>query len=58
MTASYWLGIETNAAKANMDKYPNLGNQYQTMIKKIVEEMTSIGAVVVLDLHWNDDDIK
>ena len=56
MTASYWLGVETNAAKANMDKYPNLSKQYQTMIGKIVEEVTGMGGVVILDLHWNDDD--
>jgi hypothetical protein len=58
MTASNWLGVETNASKANMDKYPNLSDQYQTMIKNIVEEMTGVGAVVVLDLHWNDDDTE
>jgi hypothetical protein len=28
MTATSWLGIVTNSSRANMDKYPNLGNQY------------------------------
>lgn len=56
MTASYWLGVETNAAKANMDKYPSLGDQYQTMISKMVDAFTSQGVVVILDLHWSDDD--
>ena len=28
LTASNWLGVETNAAKANMGKYPNLHKQY------------------------------
>ena len=58
MTASNWLGVVTNASKANMDKYPNLSKQYQTMISKIVEELTAIGAVVILDLHWSDDDTE
>ena len=56
MTASSWLGIATNSSQYNMNMYPNLGGQYQTMIKKIVEEFTNMGAVVVLDLHWNNDD--
>ena len=55
MTASYWLGVVTNSSKANFDKYPELGKQYQTMISKIVEEFTGMGAVVILDLHWSDD---
>ena len=56
MTASYWLGVETNAAKSNMKKYPDLSKQYQTMIGKIVDEITGMGGVVILDLQWNDDD--
>ena len=56
MTASNWLGVETNAAKSNMKKYPDLSKQYQTMIGKIVDEITGIGGVVILDLQWNDDD--
>ena len=28
MTATSWLSIVTNSSRANMDKYPNLGNQY------------------------------
>ena len=50
VTASYWLGIETKAAKANMDKYPKLSEQYQTMISKMVTEFTGMGAVVIIDL--------
>merc|ERR1719273_2412313 len=41
-----------------MDKYPKLGEQYQTMISKMVDEFTGIGAVVILDLHWSDDDTE
>jgi hypothetical protein len=26
------------------------------MIKNMVKEFTDMGAVIVLDLHWNDDD--
>ena len=58
MTASNWLGVETNAAKDNMAKYPNLSEQYQTMISKIVDEFTGMGAVVILDLQWSDDDTE
>ena len=36
MTASYWLGVETNAAKQNMSMFPKLNEQYQKMIGKIV----------------------
>jgi protein subunit release factor A len=39
-----------------MDMYPKLSEQYQTMIGKIVDEITGIGGIVILDLHWNDDD--
>jgi hypothetical protein len=28
LTASYWLGVETQASKANFEKYPKLGDQY------------------------------
>jgi len=58
MTASNWLGVETNAAKANMEKYPKLSEQYQTMIGKMVDEFTAMGAVVILDLQWSDDDAE
>ena len=58
MTASYWLGVETKNVKGNMDKYPKLNEQYQTMIGKMVDVFTGIGAVVILDLHWSDDDTE
>jgi hypothetical protein len=58
MTASSWLGVETQASKANMDKYPKLGDQYQTLIADLVKTYTSEGIVVILDLHWNDDDTE
>lgn len=58
MTASYWLGVKTKAATANMNKYPDLGGQYQTMISNIVDSFTKAGAVVILDLHWSDDDTE
>lgn len=56
LTASYWLGIETETSKANMDKYKNLDEQYQNLISEMVGSFTSHGAVVILDLHWSDDD--
>ena len=55
ITASNWLGVVTQNSKANMDKYPKLSEQYQTMISKMVDEFTGIDAVVILDLHWSDD---
>eukprot|EP00041_Stephanoeca_diplocostata_P015625 m.299096 g.299096 ORF g.299096 m.299096 type:complete len:451 (-) comp20103_c0_seq1:333-1685(-) len=58
MTASYWLNITTDASKANMEKYPELSGQYQTLIKKLVHNYTSAGVTVLLDLHWNDDDTE
>jgi hypothetical protein len=58
LTASYWMGVRTNAASSNMDNYPNLSAQYRTMISKMVDEFTQAGAVSILDLHWNDDDTE
>jgi hypothetical protein len=56
MAASTWLGVETNASKANMDKYPSLNLQYQGLIADFVSNYTAYGIVVILDLHWTDDD--
>jgi len=56
MTASTWLGIETNASKANMGKYPKLNLQYQDLIADFVKEYSTYGIVTILDLHWTDDD--
>ncbi len=58
LTASYWLGVETKAAKANMDKYPDLSGQYRTLIQKLVGNYTSAGVAAILDLHWSDDDTE
>jgi len=58
LTASYWMGVRTNAASSNMDNYPDLNAQYRTMITKMVEQFTEAGAVSILDLHWNDDDTE
>lgn len=58
LCASSWLGVETTASKANMAKYPNLGNQYQTLVGKLVDAYTQAGIVSILDLHWNDDDTE
>lgn len=58
MTASSWLGVETKAASANMKRFPNLDKQYQTMISKMVDAFTAKGHVVILDLHWSDDDTE
>ena len=57
LNASSWLGIETNSAKVAMSKYPDLGGQYQTLISNLVTRFTEAGIVVILDLHWNSDDI-
>jgi hypothetical protein len=56
MAASSWLGVETNASKANMAKYPNLNLQYQGVITSLVDNFTHYGIVTILDLHWTDDD--
>lgn len=56
MTASSWLGVNTSAAKENMDRYPNLDLQYQKYIQDMVRTYTSYGIVALLDLHWTDDD--
>lgn len=56
MAASTWLGVETNASKPNMDKYPNLNLQYQDLIADFVSNYSAYGIVTILDLHWTDDD--
>ena len=58
LCASSWLGVETDAAKSAMSKYPDLGGQYQTLISSLVTRFTEAGIVVILDLHWNSDDIE
>jgi len=58
LTASNWLGVETKAAKENMDKYPKLSEQYQTMISNMIDAFNAMGAVVILDLQWCDDDAE
>merc|ERR1712066_273645 len=56
LTASSWLGVETNASKANMEKYPNLNVQYQDLISDMVDIFSKYGIATILDLHWTDDD--
>jgi hypothetical protein len=56
MTASTWLGVETNSSKENMGKYPNLNLQYQSLIEQLVGNYSTYGIVTILDLHWTDDD--
>ena len=58
LTASSWLGIETRASRANMQKYPNLGQQYRNFIMQLVKAYTGNGIVAILDLHWMDDDVE
>ena len=58
MTASSWLGVTTKNSAANMGKYPDLGGQYRYFISQLVSEYTSRGIVVILDLHWIDDDAE
>jgi len=56
LTASSYLGVKTSASSNNMNRFPNLGAQYQTLVKNLVELYTSKGVVVILDLHWSNDD--
>lgn len=56
LTAAYWLDVPTQASAANRAKYPNLSSQYQSFVRQLVDLYTSKGIVVLLDLHWNDDD--
>lgn len=56
LTASSWLGVNTSASAENMAKYPDLGKQYQNFIGDLVKEYTERNVVVILDLHWTDDD--
>ena len=56
LCATSWLGEETASSKAAMAKYPNLAVQYQTLIQNLVKRFTDEEIVVILDLHWNNDD--
>jgi len=56
LTASSWLGVNTTASAGNLAKYPELGTQYQNLIKEMVDLYSSYGIVSILDLHWTDDD--
>ena len=58
LAASAWLGTPTNCTATARAKYPNLGQQYQTLIKNLVTRFTKEEIVVILDLHWNSDDIE
>jgi len=55
LTAAYWLDIETPSWAGNRAKWPHLALQYQRLIQNLVDVYTNAGAVVILDLHWNDD---
>lgn len=55
LTASYWLGVSTENSAKNFETYPNLGEQYRTMITKMVNAFTEEGIVAIVDLHNNDD---
>ena len=48
VSASYWLGVPTSKSQANFDKYPTLGDQYQTLIQNLVDRLTKEGAVVII----------
>ena len=58
MTASYWFGVVTKASAKKFARFKDLGTQYQTLIGKMVDAFTEAGAVVILDLHWSDDDTE
>jgi len=55
LNAAYWLDVETSAWAANRASYPNLSQQYRTLLDRLVDIFTAQGLVVILDLHWNDD---
>ena len=40
LTASAWLGIETDCTADAWAKYPNLGQQYRTLIQNLVTRFT------------------
>ena len=40
LAASAWLGTPTNCTATARAKYPNLGQQYQTLIKNLVTRFT------------------
>jgi len=52
LTASSWLNVTTQAAKANMAQYPQLSMQYQKLVSSLVKNYTDAGVAVILDLHW------
>jgi len=55
LNAAYYLDVETEAWAANRASYPNLSEQYRTLLDNLVQVFTDAGLVVILDLHWNDD---
>lgn len=55
LNAGYYLDVETLNWKENREKYPDLSNQYRTLIDSLVSIFTEKNVLVILDLHWNDD---
>jgi hypothetical protein len=55
LTAAYWLDQSTSAWSTNRNTYPNLSQQYVTLIDNLITYATSQDVVVILDLHWNYD---
>lgn len=55
LNAGYYLDVSTTNWASNRAKFPNLSNQYKALVNTIVQDATSRGIVVILDLHWNDD---
>jgi len=55
LNAGYYLDVSTPNWQANRAKFPNLAEQYKSLIAAIVADVTSRGIVMILDLHWNDD---
>jgi len=58
LCASSWLGIKTKSSASKMARFPNLGGQYQSLVSKMVDSFTLNNIVTIIDLHWNDDDLK
>jgi len=55
LNAGYYLDVPTPNWAANRATYPNLAQQYRTLVANVVASNTAKGVVTILDLHWNDD---
>ena len=60
LTADYWLNSNYNIVQSDHKDWkkasPALNEQYQSLIKDMVNYFTNNKIVVILDLHWNYGD--